>query len=137
MANNYTRFSEILHLANATEAKWWEDEMARVEDTDEPLADGVDIYVVNDEAVQFIAEDCGDIEALGYVVQRFLQVHKNTGVFTLTWADTCSKMRTGEFSGGYMIVTAESVDIQSVGDLLFKASGAYTKGERRKHLNKA
>lgn len=61
-----------------------------------------------EQGVWVYSEECGNLEALGLILREVLYRTKdNDTVFTLTWADTCSKPRTSAFGGGYMVVSAE------------------------------
>lgn len=52
------------------------------------------------------AEESGDVEQVAYFVQLFLKRFAPEGWWTLTWANTCSRMLVGQFSGGAVLVTA-------------------------------
>ena len=52
------------------------------------------------------AEESGDVEQVAYFVQLFLRKFALDGWWTLTWANTCSRMLVGQFSGGAVLVTA-------------------------------
>jgi hypothetical protein len=51
------------------------------------------------------AEESGDVEQVAYFVQLFLKRFAPDGWWTLTWANTCSRMLVGQFSGGAVLVT--------------------------------
>ena len=52
----------------------------------------------------------GDTERVAYVIQKFLQRFRPGECWSMTWAETCSKPRVGEFGGGGVFVTAESIE---------------------------
>jgi hypothetical protein len=52
------------------------------------------------------AQESGDVEQVAYFVQLFLKQFAPKGWWTLTWANTCSRMQVGQFSGGAVLVTA-------------------------------
>ena len=52
------------------------------------------------------AEESGDVEQVAYLAQLFLKRFAPDGWWTLTWANTCSRMQVGQFSGGAVLVTA-------------------------------
>ncbi len=43
-------------------------------------------------------------------VQRFLQRFRPDAIFKMTWADTCSTPRIGEFGGGWIVVSANDTE---------------------------
>ncbi len=53
------------------------------------------------------ADESGDLNHIAVFVQRLLRKFRPNEVFTLTWAETCSSPRIGEFGGGWMVVTAK------------------------------
>ena len=56
------------------------------------------------------SEEYGSIEDIGEFVHAFLKKFRPDQCFTLTWADTCSKPRIGEFGGGAVFVTADDIE---------------------------
>lgn len=52
------------------------------------------------------AQESGDVEQVAYFVQLFLKQFAPEGWWTLTWANSCSRMLVGQFSGGAVLVTA-------------------------------
>jgi len=64
------------------------------------------------------AEESGNPDNAGLLVQKFLQRFDPTGWWTLTWAATCSKPRCGEFSGGALLVTAKEILFADAGSWL-------------------
>ena len=52
------------------------------------------------------SEECGDVEQVAYIVQLFLKQFAPKDWWRLTWANTCSRMLVGQFSGGALLVTA-------------------------------
>jgi hypothetical protein len=62
------------------------------------------------------AEESGSPEHVAAVLEEYLKKFNPTGVITLSWAYTCSKLRVNEFGGGAAVVTAEgtkTLDAQS------------------------
>lgn len=57
------------------------------------------------------AQECGDLGAATELVQAFFLQFRPEGEFTLTWTESCSKPRQGEFAGGACIVTAQSIEM--------------------------
>jgi len=64
---------------------------------------------VEKEGVWFYADECGNVEAVGELVQEFLKKFRPNDCFSLTYATYCSKLRLGEFGGGAIFVTADEV----------------------------
>lgn len=61
---------------------------------------------LTDDGFILYAEESGDLECVAEFAQAYLKRFAPTGSFRLTWAETCSKMRVGQFGGGYLFVTA-------------------------------
>jgi hypothetical protein len=57
--------------------------------------------------VVFFAEEMGCPERLGWLIQKYLQTFRPDETWSLTWSETCSRPRCGEFGGGGMLVTAD------------------------------
>lgn len=64
------------------------------------------------------AEEDGNLDTLGRIVQAFFRKFRPDGFFYVTWANTCSKMRVDEFNGGAMVVTAEKIKLFNVTDFV-------------------
>ena len=116
MANNYTQFSETIDNLTPEELEWWNKELAtNSEQYEEDYHDWsddrdrgtVDDAVIENNSIWFRAEESGDIDAVVNSVQRFLKAHRPDDYFILTWADSCSRPRVGEFGGGAVFVTAD------------------------------
>jgi len=122
MANNYMQFSENIKSITENERKWLssvlgcigsEEQIAWIEGE---LGIGVGIDEEEDwprfewelqesELWIYATEDC-DLGILADIISAFLRKFRPKEVFTLTWAEVCSKPRLGEFGGGWMYVTA-------------------------------
>ena len=48
------------------------------------------------------------------LVSEFISLFRKDYVFTLSWSESCSKMRVGEFGGGGMIVTLDETRFHNV-----------------------
>ncbi len=59
------------------------------------------------------AEENGDVDALASALSAMLEATGDDRILTGTWADWCSKLRAGEFSGGYWVVSAKHIDFGS------------------------
>jgi hypothetical protein len=63
--------------------------------------------------VWFCAREYGNVGNLGELMQEFFIRANSDDVFTMTWSETCAKMRQDEFSGGYMTVTKDRLSMMS------------------------
>lgn len=124
MANNYLQFSE--EISNTTpEERAWFDKIYNLEpgiDTyDGP--EGLDLneeevdrlgwgfdFSHGDEGTWINAEESGDPDLVGKVVHTFIKKFRPNYTFRLTWAETCSSMRIGQFSGGCLVVDKDGYE---------------------------
>ena len=56
------------------------------------------------------AEEGGQPERVGHLIQKFLRQFRPSDSWSLTYATTCSKPRLGEFAGGAVFVTADAIE---------------------------
>ena len=54
-------------------------------------------------------EESCNLEAVVELIHQFFKKFRPTETLVLSWADTCSKMRIGEFGGGEVLITADWV----------------------------
>lgn len=141
MANNYMLFSEAIHQFNEEERAWCESRLRHLEQVlpgydengldekgkrcgpeDEPYLNGagglgfqwrLDAESNGHELWMHAEESC-NLEHVALFVQEFLARFRPNEYFTLTWAETCSKPRISEFSGGGAFVTAEAIEWHGV-----------------------
>ena len=131
MANNYLQFSESIDDLNDEEIQFlvnalnWEppyNEEGDLPDNFEwPAWYDVDAESFGfdcdlnkkDRYVHFYAEEYGNIDTLGELVHAFICKFRPELVFHLTFAETCSKMRIGEFGGGALVVSKYGVECMS------------------------
>jgi hypothetical protein len=59
------------------------------------------------------ADECGDLERIAHLVQKFLKQFRPNECWVLTYSETCSRPRVGEFGGGAMFVTAGDIKWQN------------------------
>jgi hypothetical protein len=78
--------------------------------------------------IWFYCKEYGNTEFLGCLVQAFFNKFRKDGFFYVTYAESCSKMRVDEFSGGAMVVTADEIKYHHVFE--------FVKQEEAKHNNK-
>lgn len=62
------------------------------------------------------AEDYGNPEHAAWLIHKFLTRFRPDQCWSLTYANSCSKPRVGEFSGGAVFVTAEEIQWQDADD---------------------
>jgi len=71
------------------------------------------------------AEESGNPDNAAWLVQKFLQKFRPDQCWTLTYATTCSKPRTGEFGGGAVFVTADEIKWQNAYDFVEQERTAF------------
>lgn len=113
MANNYVQFSEIIDELTPEEILWLKENLPRFTEWDEETdnselaAPACKMELVLDEKTPHLwlhSDECSlDETKLGLFIKEFFGKFRPNEVFALTYACTCSKMRTGEFSGGAMV----------------------------------
>ncbi len=59
------------------------------------------------------ADECGDLDRIAHLLQKFLKQFRPGECWALTYSETCSKPRVGEFGGGAMFVTAGDIKWQN------------------------
>ena len=132
MADNYSQWSESIVISNE-EAAWFEQVLSLnfddTEDQEDALnafeaklsALGVEVtledecwpdfeYEINNNGdskeLYVYSEEYGSLDNLSSVIAGFIIKFRPDYIFSLTYAETCSRPRPSEFSGGAMIVTA-------------------------------
>lgn len=124
MANNYTMFSETLPIANEEEKEWLNKLIEQIESGDETGPDAALVktlgdnlcpnylgfeYSFQEDCLWIYSEESGNVDAVAAFVQHFLNKFHPDKYWALTWACTCSKPRVGEFDGGAIFVTANTI----------------------------
>ena len=64
------------------------------------------------------ADTYGDPAHVAWLIQKFLKQFRPGQCWSLTYANTCSKPRVGEFSGGAVFVTANEIKQQAASDFI-------------------
>lgn len=95
------------------------------------LRDGADIGELWVYAGEF-----AELDQLADIIQRFLRRFQPDGCFGLTWAETCSKPRVGEFGGGAVFVTAKSVKWMSTGEFIVEQRRRFEQRKQSKQTAK-
>ena len=126
MADNYLQFSEKIDHLTREEEEWMQTEITLLSNYDEGITPntfedglGFDWNINRKEHELWIyAEENGNIDTIAYFVQEYINTFRLSYVFSLTWAETCSKPRVGEFSGGWMVVTADKICVGNCNDAI-------------------
>ena len=71
------------------------------------------------------ADTYGNPEHVAWLIQKFLKRFRPDQCWSLTYANTCSKPRVGEFSGGAVFVTATEIKCQDAGDFVAQERAAF------------
>jgi hypothetical protein len=139
LADNYLQFSEMIENLTPEEKVWLENIPDRGDYEDNPKYDdgeawlkafgaalvdyGLDVasiedtldmfpyfeYSTDDDDFWVYTEESADPAHVACVVQAFIKKFRPDMVFTLTWAEACSKPRVGEFGGGAVLVSAQHI----------------------------
>ena len=125
MANNYQQHSFMIDKLTPTEVTWLEtkfEDLNKINDDDE--GEYVDIGSTDIERrddgadLWLYAEEGADLDCLVDFLQDFLKENRPDSYIGFEWANTCSKMRLDEFSGGAVFITAEKTDWTCTYDFL-------------------
>jgi len=60
----------------------------------------------------------GQLEYVAVFVKKFLARFRPTNIFSLTWADTCSKPRIGAFGGGLVVISATQTEWRNTASMV-------------------
>lgn len=71
-------------------------------------------YELGEDEIHFYSEEYGNIDTVQALVSEFISLFRKDYVFTLSWSESCSKMRVGEFGGGGMIVSLDETRFMNV-----------------------
>lgn len=163
MADYYTQFSETLSL-KGKQAKAWVDKYLDQFDEDyieegnsnyDNIVDLVKLYGL-DPAYPYLdfnlqlhddskgspslwiyADESGNPDQVAIFVQAYLKKFDPEGSFSMSWAATCSKLRTDGFSGGGIFVTAEKIEHMYTEDWLDKKRKAFERKLKKAKLAKS
>ena len=70
-------------------------------------------------------EGWGDASNVAWLVQKFLKKFRPDQCWSLTYSTTCSKPRVGEFSGGAVFVTADTIQWDNAYDFIEDQRAAF------------
>ena len=152
MANYYTLFSEVIEDLTPEEEAWLTkvltidpDKMdeAQFDDWTQNGFDGIcpdtcpDCWPSfswsisdKDRELWVYAEDCGDLENVFSVIQRFLQKFRPQAHWTIQWSESCSKPRVDAYGGGAALITAQDIKTMNTSAWLHDET---TKIEKKAH----
>lgn len=139
MANNYRAFCQELAFSDDPalhrQEEDWLISATEYEDTDADQLEaklkflgldtsGLDLQLwpdfqcdVEQTSAFFYTEESGNIDHVAIVVQGFIRKFCPKGVWSMEWADYCNRARPGEFGGGIVVVTADTIVIKSTGSM--------------------
>ena len=124
MADNYQQWSAAIEELTEEEMAWIEKVFENSpEEEEEEEEEEEDVLCVSETGVGHVefthivdrsahtfyayAEEYADLSPLIRLVSAFIKKFRPDYVFKLSWADTCSKPRAGEFTGGGVVVSRE------------------------------
>lgn len=137
MANNYSQFSEGMFENLTAEEEAWITEVLKEKDTEkvQDLLGDVqfDAYMwpgfqfeieeerrfsgsEKEEVVRYLwlySNECVCSDNVIAFLQAFIREFRPSAVVSFTWADYCSRLRVGEFGGGWGVITAEKYETGS------------------------
>lgn len=130
MASNYTLFSTAVEYEKGEQETWVRELMEALDrmeyedwsDADTALVAGIldvdvdDLYGVpqwdiQDAAFVLYSEESANLELTASIFQAFLAEFLPDDCIILSWAETCSNSRPGEFGGGAMLITANDIEL--------------------------
>ena len=71
------------------------------------------------------AETWGDVSNVAWLVQKFLKQFRPDQCWSLSYSATCSRPRVGEFGGGAVFVTADTIRWQNAYDFIEEQRAAF------------
>ena len=70
-------------------------------------------------------EDWGDVSNVVWLVQKFLKTFRPDQCWSLSYSTTCSRPRVGEFGGGAVFVTADTIRWQNAYEFIEEQRTAF------------
>jgi hypothetical protein len=120
MANNYQLWSEIVENLSDEEIEWIKDALTwspTEEEERDPNFECPAWYDRDAEGCGFdynldkkarslhvYSEENGNLDSLVDFLQEFINRFRPEMLFVITWAETCSKPRIGQFGGGAVVI---------------------------------
>jgi len=125
MANNYQQHSFMIDKLSSTEVSWLETKLEEIDKSNEdPSGEYICLGSTEIERratgaeLWLYAEEGCDLDSLVDFLQSFLKENRPDSYLGFEWANTCSKMRLNEFSGGAVFITANKAEWISTYDFL-------------------
>jgi len=118
VANNYLQFSFVIKELTPELSGALEGGLRLAQDTSEDAEgwsdcniDGVNWAFISKEGEELwvYCEENGGLEGIAHVIQNALAKVGSHRAIGFTWAETCSKMREGEFTGGGVFITKDEI----------------------------
>ena len=75
-------------------------------------------------------EESACLERIAHLVQKFLRKFRPNQCWSLTYATTCSRLRVGEFGGGAVFVTADTIVWENAYDFVETEREAFLKRQQ-------
>lgn len=129
MANNYTQFSEVMFENLTAEEEKWITEILETDDGaekvlellgdiqfDEEMWPGFEFKIGEERAGRYLWLYSDEYVCSNNVIaflQAFIRKFRPDAIVSFTWADYCSRLRVGEFGGGWGVVSAERYETGS------------------------
>jgi hypothetical protein len=123
MADNYSLFAAFIPVPTHEESRSFVRRLGKMENSVELQPGYEGDFIGGDSRVRgyhICSEDSFDPDELAQTLRAHWRKWKRQDVIAITWADTCSKPRAGEFGGGAIVV----------GPRGYRVEGAYTTAER-------
>jgi hypothetical protein len=99
MANNYRLLSQLIKYNSEEQRNWLKERFEADSEHDEgPMCSYTNEE--KDKAFWIYTEESGDVERIADLVADYQTAFDLTEPWILEWADTCSKPRLEEFTGG-------------------------------------
>ena len=119
MADNYVQFSQVLSPVNRRQAAWAR-RLLGPGGSQHLSAAGIRIdpdeaedwpqfqWQLEGRELWIYSQEGGSPQHVGQFVRAFLRRFRPGDCWQMTWSETCSRPRVGEFGGGGVLVTARS-----------------------------
>ena len=134
MSNNYLQFSECLNIPSVQALAWtksqldtsgleeeplrkydWERDDPDLEEFSNGFSWSIEANPDGSSSLWIYADESGNPGDVASFVQAFLQRFVPKGVWTMTYSQTCDRLRVSEFSGGAIVVTADEIESLDAG----------------------
>ena len=148
MADNFRKFSQVIEGIEPNEKAWIRHVLEVQEDVLAVLKKaGVRPKPIEPEwwpgfswklrdlegELWLYSEDNGCLEHVGEFVRAFLDRFRPKACWSVTWADTCSAPRIGEFSGGGLFVSAKRIQFFTPDEQIHRLQKRFEKSARPPH----